>query len=470
MECFQRLFAMLLLMLLTSSMEASLLSSLLWWKQRTPEPEPQLTFAERVGGWLGETMMKSPERQVHLIVLPGGSFEKCGRAWGAAAKCLPVQTEHLFLLLAPSADSTESRLIIPELEGLYFEGSAVPLATSLIEKLKRENPRTVVSGKMNAAGLSRLSQLAAVFQVKLRSYQIVPVFLGGYTDVKLVGQMLLPYLRERKSVVVSMLPDGNSPSLQQMTQAMEGQVASVHSTLRITADLSKELGLVSFETALTSPSDKSIDINDSNARILFCQEPLDKEPFVGEDANSFITAFEGKVLLEFTRATFESHLHKRQAPSLPTFSKCYQEPYGCQITLLEGEKQLAQATSMPGEQPVSALLVVTAARFLRDDAKYKLTVEELPKVRIRLDVLSVPQVMAFESLQELVTKLPQGCGVLIDVQGKKAGFLPQVWKQVHSTELFLQALCKRIGKTPQDLLAPEAKLSCFYVASFEEGK
>ena len=466
----RRLLAILLLMLLTSSMEASLLSSLFWWKERTPEPEPQPTFEEKVGGWLGETMMKSPERRVHLLVLPGGNFEKCGRSWGAATKCLPIQTENLFLLLAPSEGSTESRVIIPELEGLHFENTAVPLATILIDKLKREHSRTVVSGKMNEAGLSRLSQLAAVFQVKLRSYRIVPIFLGGYTDVKQVEQMLLPYLKEGNSVVVSMLPDGTAPSLQQMTQAMEGQGASVPSPLRIAADLSKELGLVCHETALSSPSDKSIDINEPNARILFCQEPLGKEPFVREEADSFITAFDGKVLLEFTRATLESHLYKRQAPSLPTFSKCYQEPYGCQIALLEGEKVLAQATSMPGEKPLSALLVVTAARFLRDDAKYKLTADELPKVRIRLDVLSVPQVMEFKSLQELVAKLPQGCGVLIDVQGKKAGFLPQVWKQVPDKQLFLQALCKRIGKTPQDLLAPDAKLSCFFVASFEEGE
>ncbi len=447
-----------------------MLSSLFWWKQRTPEPEPQLTFEEKVGGWLGETMMKLPERRVHLLVLPGGNFEKCGRAWGAAAKCLPAQTEHLFLLLAPSSDSTESRLIIPELEGLHFDNSAIPLDTALIEKLKREYPRTVVSGKMNEAGLSRLSQLAAVFQVKLRSYRIVPVFLGGYTDVKQVEQMLLPCLKAGNSVVVSMLPEGGVPSLQQMTQSIKGEGEPLPSTLRIAADLSKELGLVCHETALTSPPDKAIDINDPNARILFCQEPLDKEPFVRDEAGSFITAFEGKVLLEFTRATLESHLYKRQAPSLPTFSKCYQEPYGCQIALMDGEKVLAQATSMPGEKPLSALLVMTAARFLRDDAKYKLTVDDLPKVRIRLDVLSVPQVMAFESMQELVNKLPKGCGVLIDVQGKKAGFLPQVWQQVPSTEIFLQALCKRIGKTPQDLLAPEAKLSCFFVASFEEGK
>ena len=470
MNCPRRLFAILSLMLLTSSMEASLLSSLFWWKERTPEPEPQQTFEEKVGGWLGETMLKSPERRVHLLVLPGGNFEKCGRAWGAAAKCIPMQAERLFLLLAPSADSTESRMIIPELEGLHFENSAVPLDTALIEKLKREHPRTVVSGKMNEAGLSRLSQLAAVFQVKLRAYRIVPVFLGGYTDVKQVEQMLLPYLKEGNSIVVSMLPEGNAPSLQQMTLAMEGQGAGVPGTLRIAADLSKELGLVCHETALTSPPDKDIDINDPSSRVLFCQEALDKESFVREEASSFITAFDGKVLLEFTRATLESHLYKRQAPSLPTFSKCYQEPYGCQIALLEGDKVLAQATSMPGEQPLTALLVVTAARFLRADAKYKLTVDELPNVRIRLDVLSVPQVLAFESMQELVEKLPQGCGVLIDVQGKKAGFLPQVWKQVPDKRLFLQALCKRIGKTPQDLLAPDAKLSCFFVASFEEAK
>ena len=459
-----------MLLLLGGAAQASLLSSIFWWKQRTPEPEPQQTFEEKVGAWLGETMMKSPDRRVRLIVLPGGNMEKCGRAWGAAAKCLPIRTEHLFLLLAPAADSTESRLIIPELDGLHFENNAVPLDTTLIEKLKQQHPRTVVSGKMNEAGLSRLSQLASVFQVKLRSYRIVPVFLGGHTDVKLVEQLLQPFLQEGNSVVVSMLPDGDAPSKEIMTQAMEGQGTSPPSTLRIAAGLTKALELQCHETALTSPPDKSVDKDAPNARILFCQDTLDKEQVVQEDSGGFITSFEGKVLLEFTRATLESHLRKLETPSIPTFSKCYQEPYGCQITLLEGETAMAQATSMPGEQPIAALLVMTAARFLREDAKYKLTVESLSKVRIRLDVLSVPQVIEFQSLDELCQKLPSGSGVLIDVQGKKAGFLPQVWKQVPDKQLFLQALCKRIGKTPQNLLGADAKVSFFLVACFEEDK
>ena len=465
-----RRLSIILLLIWAGSAQASLLSSLFWWRTRTPEAEPQQTFEEKVGAWLGETMMTSPQRQVRLIVLPGGNLEKCGRAWGAAAKCLSAQTEHLFLLLAPAADSTEARMIIPELEGLHFENGAVPLDAALIEKLKRQNPHTVVSGKMNESGLSRLSQLASVFQVKLCAYRIVPIFLGGYTDVKLVEQLLQPFLQEGNSVVVSMLPDGDAPSKDWMTQAMEGQGTSMASTLRIAAGLAKALELQCHETALTSPSDKSIDINAPNARILFCQDSLDKEQVVQEDSCSFITSFEGKVLLEFTRATLESHLRKLETPSIPTFSKCYQEPYGCQITLLEGEKAMTQATSMPGEQPIAALLVMTAARFLRDDAKYKLTVESLSKVRIRLDVLSVPQVIDFQSLDELYQKLPSGSGVLIDVQGKKAGFLPQVWKQVPDKPLFLQALCKRIGKTPKDLLGDDAKLSCFFVASFEEAK
>ena len=465
-----RRLSIILLLLLGVAAQASLLSSIFWWKQRTPEPEPQQTFEEKVGAWLGETMMKSPDRQVRLIVLPGGNMEKCGRAWGAAAKCLPIRTEHLFLLIAPAPDSTEARLIIPELEGLHFESNAVPLDAALIEKLKQQHPRTVVSGKMNESGLTRLSQLASVFQVKLRSYRIVPVFLGGYTDVKQVEQLLLPYVQDGNSVVAAMMPDGNAPSMEWMAQAMEGQGTSLPSTLRIAIGLTKALKLQCHETALTSPPDKSIDKDDPNARILFCQDALDKEPLALEASGGFITSFEGKVLLEFTRTTLESHLRKLEAPSIPTFSKCYQEPYGCQITLLEDGKAIAQATSMPGGQPIAALLVMTAARFLREDAKYKLTVDNLSKTRIRLDVLSVPQVIDFQLLDELYQKLPSGSGVLIDVQGKKAGFLPQVWKQVPDKQLFLLALCKRIGKTPQDLLGADAKVSFFLVASFEEAK
>ena len=276
-----RRLSIILLLIWAGAAQASLLSSLFWWRTRTPEAEPQQTFEEKVGAWLGETMMTSPQRQVRLIVLPGGNLEKCGRAWGAAAKCLSAQTEHLFLLLSPAADSTEARMIIPELEGLHFENGSVPLDAALIEKLKRQNPHTVVSGKMNESGLSRLSQLASVFQVKLCAYRIVPIFLGGRTDAKLAEQLLLPYLKERSSVMVAMLPDGGeTPSLQLMKQALENHETSQPSILRIAADLSKTLGLLCHETALTSPPDKRIDTNDPNARILFCQESLDKEPFV----------------------------------------------------------------------------------------------------------------------------------------------------------------------------------------------
>ena len=469
---YSRQLIVMLFCALCSTMEAGLLSSLMWWKPREQEAEKPMTLEEQIGGWLGETMKARPERQVRVLVLHGGSFEKCGRAWGAAARCLPAKTGTLFMLFAPPEDSREARIIIPELERLKTELGDVPLDVHAIEELKNENRGLVVSGRMNESGLTRISQIASVFLVKLRTYKIVPMFLGGRTDCAQVQRMLLPYMKDSSTVLLTFMPDQwSSPLLEAMGQAISGEGNALPGTLRIAAGVVSSLGLQVDEGALTSPPDKSIDTGALSGRILFCQNTPEMEA-AGQSTGQegFLTSFEGRILLDFVRDVLDSQLKKTASPSVPSFSRNYVEPYGCQVYLLKDGKSVAQATSMPGSTPLSSLLVVTVARFLREDASYKLTAEELPKLKIRLGVLSVPEPLPFGSLAELYEKLPSGQGVLIEIDGKKAGFLPQVWKQVSRKEDFMAALCRRLSKTPQDLLAEGAKVQTFKLIEFEEGK
>ncbi|HPY90601.1 MAG TPA: AmmeMemoRadiSam system protein A, partial [Lentisphaeria bacterium] len=58
--------------------------------------------------------------------------------------------------------------------------------------------------------------------------------------------------------------------------------------------------------------------------------------------------------------------------------------------------------------------------------------------------------------------------VLLAAGGRQAGFLPVVWKQVPEPAKFMEALCRRIGQTPEALTKPDTKVELFEVFTFSE--
>lgn len=81
-----------------------------------------------------------------------------------------------------------------------------------------------------------------------------------------------------------------------------------------------------------------------------------------------------------------------------------------------------------------------------------LSKEEFEKVSIEISLLTKPEVLEYSDFEDLKEKLiPKKHGVILELDGKRATFLPQVWEQLPSFNDFMVHLCQKAGLQPDKL-------------------
>lgn len=72
--------------------------------------------------------------------------------------------------------------------------------------------------------------------------------------------------------------------------------------------------------------------------------------------------------------------------------------------------------------------------------------EEFEKTDVEISILSEPKELIYENIEDLKTKIkPNIHGVILQSNGRSATFLPQVWEQLPSFEIFFSHLCQKAG-------------------------
>ena len=84
-----------------------------------------------------------------------------------------------------------------------------------------------------------------------------------------------------------------------------------------------------------------------------------------------------------------------------------------------------------------------AAAF-EDPRFYELTFEEFEKVKIEISILTTPVEIKYTDIDDLKSKIkPNVHGVIIQKDGRRSTFLPQVWEQLPTFEEFFSHLCHK---------------------------
>jgi len=105
----------------------------------------------------------------------------------------------------------------------------------------------------------------------------------------------------------------------------------------------------------------------------------------------------------------------------------------------------------------------------RDDRFWPLSKEELEKIAIEVSVLSQPQVLEYKSIEELLARLkPVIDGVIIEKGEVGATYLPQVWEELRTPEVFLSSLCEKAGLAEAEWEKGTLKVSTYTVEIIEE--
>jgi AmmeMemoRadiSam system protein B/AmmeMemoRadiSam system protein A len=124
---------------------------------------------------------------------------------------------------------------------------------------------------------------------------------------------------------------------------------------------------------------------------------------------------------------------------------------------------------------------LTALRDLADDVRHNaraaafqdprfppLTADEFARIRIEVSLLSPPETIAFRDEAELIDGLKPGeDGLVLEWQGRRATFLPQVWEALPDPREFLAQLKLKAGLA-RDFQAVDLRVSRYTVRKWKE--
>lgn len=101
---------------------------------------------------------------------------------------------------------------------------------------------------------------------------------------------------------------------------------------------------------------------------------------------------------------------------------------------------------LPQRKLLDDIMYNAKAAAFHDYRFQPLRKEELNTLQIEISLLTLPKELIYSSLLELKEKIRPGVdGVILEKNNDKATFLPQVWEQLPTFELFFEHLCQKAG-------------------------
>jgi AmmeMemoRadiSam system protein A len=187
-----------------------------------------------------------------------------------------------------------------------------------------------------------------------------------------------------------------------------------------------------------------------------------------------LTDQQGQILIRLARQTLEKQLGLK--PSKPLSAEQMDDPELTQqravfVTLNKRGQLRGCIGSLVGMESIIDGIQRHAVNAAFHDHRFTpVTVDELPELAIDISVLTEPEPLAYENGDDLVRKLrPQVDGVILkDEYGAGATFLPQVWEQLPSAELFLGHLCRKAGLADNAWQKNRLKIQTYQVQYFKE--
>lgn len=160
----------------------------------------------------------------------------------------------------------------------------------------------------------------------------------------------------------------------------------------------------------------------------------------------------GPALLALARRALEAAVCEAGPfqPETMTLSSILQQPGACFVTLRIGASlRGCLGTLEPQRSLAEDIWMNTRAAALADPRFRPVVTEELSTIRIAVSVLTLPEPFPVHSHGDLLSKLAPGRdGLVVRDAGRRATFLPSVWKGLDSPQAFVDALWRKAGFSP----------------------
>ena len=177
----------------------------------------------------------------------------------------------------------------------------------------------------------------------------------------------------------------------------------------------------------------------------------------------------GRQLLAVARHAIASELSL--LATAPQTDGALQRPGATFVTLLCADELRGCIGSLSARRALGVDVRENAlAAAFRDPRFPPLATHEFPSLSIEVSLLSAPQISSFATEAELLSRLVPGVdGVALELDDRRATFLPQVWDMIPEPREFLAAL-KAKARLQPDFWSSRLIVSLYRVSKWKESE
>ncbi|MEO8144203.1 MAG: AmmeMemoRadiSam system protein B [Betaproteobacteria bacterium] len=155
----------------------------------------------------------------------------------------------------------------------------------------------------------------------------------------------------------------------------------------------------------------------------------------------------GRVLIEIARGAISNGLGLNSVPTKRNHLPWLLQPGATFVTLTKDGQLRGCIGSLAAVRPIGEDVASNARAAAFQDPRFpKLKRDEWPLCRVEVSMLSAPKPIAFADEAELLARIRAGDdGLILECDGKRATYLPQVWEALPDKRQFLDQLLKKAG-------------------------
>lgn len=186
-----------------------------------------------------------------------------------------------------------------------------------------------------------------------------------------------------------------------------------------------------------------------------------------------LTTEEKQTLLRLARQALEIGV-RGDTPAPPRFSElspALQANGATFVTLTRHGELRGCIGALEAHQPLAQDVQEHAVAAALNDYRFpSVTPAELDEIKIEVSRLTPPQALHYTDAEDLLAKLRPGIdGVTLrNSSGRRATFLPQVWRQLPDKAQFLNHLCQKMGASPDAWRSGSLNVETYQVEEFHE--
>jgi len=175
----------------------------------------------------------------------------------------------------------------------------------------------------------------------------------------------------------------------------------------------------------------------------------------------------GRTLIEIAKGSIANGLGLSSVPAKRNHLPWLLQPGASFVTLSMDGALRGCMGSLSITRPIGEDVASNARAAAFQDPRFpKLKRDEWPRCRVEVSLLSAPKPIAFGDDAELLSQIRTGeDGLILEAEGKRATYLPQVWEVLTDKRQFLDELKKKAG-LPADTRLTRCKVWRYRVRKF----